>query len=112
MASRALRIGGLYALAVAQPLLAVLGGNAEFFASRRAGGAEVVAFAVLVVLVPPWLAVGADALARGRLHLGLVALLVALIAVQLFKQAGDWGTVLRIAAAARPGVGAGVVYAG
>jgi hypothetical protein len=111
MASRALRIGGLYALAVAQPLLAVLGDNAEFFASRRAGGVEVVVFAALVVLGPPLLAVGADALARGRLHLGLVALLVALIAVQLFKQAGDWGTVPMIAAAAVTGVGAAVAYA-
>jgi hypothetical protein len=110
MRTRALHIGGLYALAVAQPLLAVLGGNAEFFASRRASGGEVVVFALLVVLGPPLLAIGLDALTRGRLHLGLVALLVALIAVQLFKKAGDWGTAPMIAAAVLAGAGAAVAY--
>src|SRR3954465_4411148 len=111
MRTRALHIGGLYALAVAQPLLAVLGANAEFFASRRAGGGAVVVFALLVVLGPPLVAIGLDALARGRLHLGFVAILVALIAVQLLKKAGDWGTVPMIAVAAAVGAGAAVAYA-
>jgi hypothetical protein len=111
MRTRALHVVGLYALAVAQPLLAVLGGNAEFFASRRASGVVVVAFALLVVFVPPLLAVGLDALTRGRLHLGLIALLVALIAAQLFKQAGDWGTVPMIVAAVAAGAGGAVAYA-
>jgi hypothetical protein len=111
MRTRALHVVGLYALAVAQPLLAVLGGNAEFFASRRASGGVVVAFALLVVFVPPLLAVGLDALTRGRLHLGLIALLVALIAAQLFKQAGDWGTVPMIVAAVAAGAGGAVAYA-
>jgi hypothetical protein len=111
MRTRALHIGGLYALAVAQPLLGVLGGNAEFFASRRAGGGEVVAFALLVVLGPPMLAVGLDAITRGRLHLGLIALLVGLIAIQIFKEAGDWGTAPMIVAAVGAGAGAAVAYA-
>jgi hypothetical protein len=111
MRTRALHVVGLYALAVAQPLLAVLGANAEFFASRRAGGGEVIAFALLVVLVPPLLAVGLDALTRGRLHLALIALLVGLIAAQLFKRAGDWGTAPMIAAAVAAGAGAAVAYA-
>jgi hypothetical protein len=111
VSKRALRIGGLYALAVAQPLLSVLGGNAEFFASRRAGSSQVVAFALLVVLGPPVLAAGLDALARGRLHLGLIALLVGLLAIQIFKEAGNWGTAPMILAAAGTGVGAAVAYA-
>ena len=111
MSRRALHIGGLYALAVAQPLLAVLGSNAEFFASRRARAGEVVVFAALVVLGPPLLALGLDAVMRGRAHLGVIALLVALIALQLFKKAGDWGTAPMIIAAAAAGAGAAAAYA-
>jgi hypothetical protein len=111
MRTRALHVGGLYALAVAQPLLAVLGANAEFFASRRAGGGAVVVFALLVVLGPPLVAIGLDALARGRLHLGFVAILVALIAVQLLKKAGDFGTAPMIALAVAMGAGVAVAYA-
>jgi hypothetical protein len=111
MSRRALHIAGLYALAVAQPLLGVLGNNAEFFVTRRATVGEVVVFALLVVIGPPLLAVALDAATRGRSHLAVIGLLVALIAVQLFKQAGDWGTAPMIIAAVTAGGGAAAAYA-
>jgi Sulfatase len=115
---RGLHLFALYALAVAQPLLGLLGDNAEFFVSRRSGGAEVVAFALLVVLVPPLVAVGIVELAgrvdprAGRaLHLGAVAALVAALAAQVLKKPGDWGTVPMLAAAVLIGAGGAVLYA-
>src|SRR5215210_3566627 len=96
---RALHLLALYALAVAQPLLGLLGDNADFFISRGADGAVVVAFALLLALVPPMVVAGLVE-AAGRLHaaagraLQLVAVgaLVAALAVQLLKQPGHWGT--------------------
>src|SRR5215216_6855739 len=108
----------LYALAVAQPLLGLLGDNAEFFVSRRSGGAEVVVFALLVVLVPPMVAVAAvevavrlDVRAGRALQLGAVGALVAALAIQLLKKPGDWGTVPMLAVAMLIGAGGAVAYA-
>jgi hypothetical protein len=108
----------LYALAVAQPLLGLLGDNAEFFISRRASGVEVVAFALLVVLVPPLvlvvvveLAARVDERAGRALQLAAVGGLVAALVIQLLKKPGDWGTVPMLAAALLIGCGAAVMYA-
>jgi hypothetical protein len=114
---RALHLLALYALAVAQPLLGLLGDDAEFFVSRRAGSADVVAFALLIALVPPLVVAGlvavagrVDARVGGALQLVAVGALVAALAIQLFKKPGDWGTVPMLAAAALVGAGGAVAY--
>jgi hypothetical protein len=115
---RALHVFALYGLAVAQPLLGLLGDNAEFFVSRRSDGVEVVVFALVVVLVPPLLVVGVvelvgriDARAGRGLQLGVVAVLLAALVIQLLKKPGDWGTVPMVAAALLIGAGGAVIYA-
>jgi hypothetical protein len=115
---RALHLLALYAVAVAQPLLDLLGDNAEFFVSRRVGGSEVVVFALLVGLVPPLVVAGlvevagrVDARAGRALQLVAVGMLVAALAIQLLKQPGDWGTVPMLAVAVLVGTGGAVAYA-
>ena len=115
---RRVHLFALYALAVAQPLLGLLGDNAEFFVSRRASGAEVVAFALLVVLVPPLVLVGlvelvgrVDDRAGRAAHLIAVGALVAALAIQLLKKPGDWGTVPMLVAAVVIGAAGAIVYA-
>src|SRR3954467_12713371 len=46
--TRGLHLGVLYALAVSQPLLNLLGNNADFFASRQLTSAKVLWFALVV----------------------------------------------------------------
>jgi hypothetical protein len=115
---RALHLLALYALAVAQPLLGLLGDNAEFFVSRGADGAVVVVFALLVGLVPPLIVAGlveaagrVNASAGRALQLVAVGALVAALAVQLLKEPGDWGTVPMLAAAVLLGAAGAVAYA-
>jgi hypothetical protein len=115
---RALHLLALYALAVAQPLLGLLGANAEFFVSRRSGGADVVVFALLVALVPPLLIAAlvelagrADDRAGRVLQLVAVGALVAALALQLLKKPGDWSTVPMLLAAVLVGAGGAVAYA-
>jgi hypothetical protein len=115
---RAVHLLALYALAVAQPLLGLLGDNAEFFVSRRADGADVVVFALVVVLVPPLVVAGlveavgrVDARVGQALQLAAVGALVAALAIQLAKKPGDWGTVPMLVAAVLVGAGGAVAYA-
>lgn len=83
----------LWSFAAAQPLLDVTGRSPETFVFYRVDGLQVVAFALIVLLVPPvvlWLVVtGVAALSRtaGRLAHALVAgTLIALIVIQAGKQ--------------------------
>jgi Sulfatase len=115
---RAPHLLALYALAVAQPVLGLLGDNAEFFVSRRAAGGDIVGFALLVMFVPPLVIAGivelvhrANERAGRALHLPVVGLLVAALAIQLLKKLGDWGTVPMLAVAALIGAGGAVAYA-
>src|SRR5215208_4038239 len=115
---RRVHVFALYALAVAQPLLGLLGDNAEFFVSRRSSSVEVVAFALVVVFVPPLVLVGLVELAgrisvrAGRaLQLGVVGAFVAALAIQLLKKPGDWGTVPMLLAALLVGAGGALLYA-
>src|SRR4051794_6227282 len=50
---RGLHLGVLYALAVSQPLLNLLGNNADFFTSRQLSSGKVLWFALVVGLVIP-----------------------------------------------------------
>ena len=87
-----LHLGALSALAVAQPLFDLISKNPDFLVARALIGWQVVALGLVLVLVPPLLALGLEALAglasrtlRAVLHLFFVALFVALIAIQALK---------------------------
>lgn len=92
---RALELAVLCAFAFAQPLFDLLGRNPEFFAVRGAPSGDIVVFAVGLVLLPPLLLIGVEALAglagprvRDGVHAVLVALIGALIAIQVVKRIG------------------------
>ena len=92
LARAALHLGALSALAIAQPLFDLISKNPDFLAARRLIGWQVVALGLVLVLVPPLLALGVEALAglasrpvRAVMHLLFVGLLVALIVIQGLK---------------------------
>jgi hypothetical protein len=115
----ALHLGALSALAIAQPLFDLISKNPDLLAARALIGWQVVALGLVLVLVPPLLALGVEALAglasrplRALLHLLFVALLVALIAIQALKDiVPSAGTAVLIAAAAILGLAAAAGYA-
>ncbi len=86
----ALELVALCGLAFARPVLGAFGRSPETFVARSAGAADVVAFGVAVLLVPP-LALAAAALAtrafgawaRVATHLALVVVLAAVAAHRL-----------------------------
>ncbi|MGK2932451.1 MAG: sulfatase-like hydrolase/transferase [Solirubrobacterales bacterium] len=89
-------LAALWALAVVQPLLSLLGSNPDFFVARDNTGGQIVLFALIVTFGPPLVATGIEALlalingkARWAFHLVLVALLFALLVIQVFKQVAD-----------------------
>jgi hypothetical protein len=103
-----LELFALCGFAVAQPLLDVYGRNPEAFVFRGASRIQVVLFGVAIVVVP-WLFVGgaaaltrvAGAAVRRWVQVGLLAALVALIAVHVVKQAtGLRGAALLVVAIA------------
>ena len=89
-------VAGLCGLAVAQPLLELLGKNPSTFQYRGLSGAQIAWFAVAVVVVPPlvlWLlGVVADLVARRAgtvVHLATVAGLLFCVGVLLAKAVTD-----------------------
>jgi hypothetical protein len=115
----ALHLGALSALAVAQPLFDLLSKNTDFLAARAMIGWEVVALGLVLVLLPPLLAVALEALAglvsralRALLHLSFVALFVALIAIQVLKHiAPGAGSAVLLAVAVVVALAAAAGYA-
>ncbi len=102
--SAGLHLAGLSALAVAQPLFDLLSGNVEFFAVRGAGRWDVVLFALGIVVLPPLLMLGLEALAglvhpqaATVLHLAFLAALVALLALQALRGLGSGAVALAAA---------------
>jgi hypothetical protein len=90
---RGLHLGVLYALAVSQPLLNLLGNNADFFTSRQLTSGKVLWFALAVGLGIPLLLYAIDTLAgivnpsAGWLvHLVLVFALGLLLAAQIARK--------------------------
>jgi hypothetical protein len=109
---RAIELAVLCAFAFAQPLFDLLGRNPEFFAVRGSPSGDIVLFAVGLVLLPPlvltglvWLAGLAGPRAGDAVHAVLVALLGALIAIQLVKRIGALPAGLDLALAAAAGLG-------
>jgi hypothetical protein len=119
LATAALHLGALSALAIAQPLFDLISKNPDFLAARALIGWQVVALGLVLVLLPPLLAVGLEALAglvsrplRATLHLVFVGLLVALIAIQALKDiAPSAGSAVLIVAAGMLGLAAVAGYA-
>ena len=106
---RLLEVFGLCGVAVAQPLYEVFGDSPEVFVFADASAFDIVAFALVLLLVPPLVLWGAGALvgvvaprAREPVHLATLGLLGALVAVYLVKHQG-W---LQGALAVVVGVGA------
>jgi Sulfatase len=111
-----LHLAGLSALAVAQPLFDLLARNAEFFAVRGSTRWDIVLFAVGLVLLPPLVLLGVEALAglahpraATAAHLLFLGALVALLVMQAVRAWESAALVLAVAAAA--GAGAAAVYA-
>ena len=93
---RALELVALCGFAVAQPLFELLGDNPEFFAVRGSPGSDIVLFAIALVVLPPLLLIGVEALAglagertQQVVHAILVAAVTALIAIQIVKRIGE-----------------------
>ena len=81
--TRAFVILGLCALAVAQPLLDLFGKNPEFFVAGNYSSAQIVSFALIIVIVPPAVGIGLVAIAAfidrrvGTVVFGVVVALLA-----------------------------------
>lgn len=96
----------LWSFGVAKPLLDVLADEPAFFVARGHEATDVITLAVLVLAAPPLLALALEA-AVGRfseagasaLHLLLVALAAAAIALQLLPSAGPAGLILALSVA-------------
>ncbi|HEX5618638.1 MAG TPA: sulfatase-like hydrolase/transferase [Solirubrobacteraceae bacterium] len=113
----ALHLGGLWALAFAQPLFQLLGRNAEFFVARGSTAGDILLLAFGYTLVPPLvLALVAWGLGKLRPELGWAALLVfvaLLVAAFVLPPVGELldGSALAIPVAVLLGAGAAYLYA-
>jgi hypothetical protein len=112
-----LHLGGLWALAFAQPLLDLLGRNAEFFVARGSTTGDILLLAFGYVLVPPLVCAGVVwGLGRIRPALGWAAMLVLvglIVAGLALPPAGDLlgGSSVAIPVALLVGAGAALLYA-
>ena len=118
LVARALHLTVLCAFALAQPLFDVLEKTPEFFVARGSTTWDVVAFALGIVLVPPALFLVGEMVvglvsvrAETVLHLVLVGLLSALVAMQALRRVDALGAWLALALAGVAGVGAAALYA-
>jgi Sulfatase len=109
----------LWALGFVQPLFEILSESPEFFVARGNGRADVVALALGLVIVPPALMLGLEALARlvrpalgYALHLVFVALLVAALALQVLDSATGLPAGALVVFALLAGAGGAAAYAG
>jgi hypothetical protein len=105
-----LRLAGLHLLvlwsfAVAQPLFNLLGKNGEFFAARGSTRWDAIVFALVLLLVPPLVLLGLEALVPA-LHPFFVGGLLALFVLQAIRAVGAPGWLLVAVAAALGAAGA------
>ena len=113
-----LHIAGLWAIAVAQPILQVLAAAPEFFVAHHAGRTEILLLVAALVLIGPlllalvaWLIGLAGRRARTAGLTVIVAALAAMIAMQVLKQAGVQTGAVAVPAAAVIGIVVAVLYA-
>jgi arylsulfatase A-like enzyme len=114
----ALHVAGLWAIAVVQPLLDVLGRAPEFFVAHRAGATDILVLLALLLLAAPLVLTAliavTDAISsRASVILTgtVVFVLVGLIAVQVAKQAGITTWSVAIGPAAAAGFAGAMLYA-
>jgi hypothetical protein len=113
-----LELFALNGFVVVQPVLDVMGRSPDFFLFRRADRWDIVALAAFLVVVPPlvlWAvesAVGLVAGSRARrpVHLALVGLLLALLAVQVAKDAVSLSGLPLVVVAVAAGAGLALAY--
>ena len=115
---RGVHLAVLWAFALVQPLLDLLGDNAEFFVARGNGAADVVVFGLALTIVPPLVLLSAELLvgrfsqrAAWLLHLGLVALLAGVFALLLLDGILDGGGAALVVVALGLGSIAAAAYA-
>jgi sulfatase-like protein len=108
----------VWSFAVAQPLLDLLGDNPEFFVARENTRGDILILAFVLVLVPPLVLTGVEALAslvserlRQAIHVVLIGVLASVFALQLFKDWFDGTAALLLPMAIAVGVGVAVAYA-
>ncbi len=109
----------LFVLAVAQPLLDLLGRNAEFFLARAAPSLDIVVIGITLAFIIPLLIAGAVVgvmqlhMPSGRVVHGVVmAILAAILILQIVELTplADWPAWAEIAVAAVGGVGVAVGF--
>ena len=116
-ARAALHLGGLWALAFAQPLFDLLGRNAQFFVAHGSTAGDILLLAFGYALVPPLAGAGVVwALGRIKPALGWAAMLVLfalIVGALLLPPAGDvlGGSGAAIPVALALGAGAALLYA-
>jgi len=93
----ALEIVALTAFVLARPIFGSFGRSPETFVARGADWTDVLAFALLVALVPPLVLVagelavgGISSRARGWARIGVMVVLSGLVVWQLVEQVADW----------------------
>lgn len=113
----ALVLLGLSSLAIAQPLLDVLGRDAEFFIASKAKPLDLVLLVILLCLIIPGLLFGLELLfgilgkrVRAIVHLAFVGLLSAFIALPLIKRLGRVPLPVVLLTATVVGVAIGLSY--
>ena len=91
-----LHLAALWALAIVQPLLNLLGNNPDFFVARDNTSSQIIIFVLLLTILPPLFAGLIEALvnllspaARWIVHLAFCAVLFWAIALQVLKQFAD-----------------------
>ncbi len=111
-----LHLAVLWAFAFAKPLFDVLADSPEFFVARGNTRADILIFAIGMVVVPPTVLVLVEAAVsrlprvREALHLVFVGGLFAVFAVQLLDDAIGGGGAVAIALAVLVGAGAALAY--
>ena len=113
-----LHLAVLWAFAVVQPLLDLLGDNPDFFVARDNTRGDIILLAVVLTVVPPLAGLLLETLAalinrrvRDGLHLGLVGILFAAIALQALGELADGPPATLLAGAAAVGAAGAVLYA-
>jgi hypothetical protein len=114
---RGAQLAVLSSFALAEPLLDILGRNPEFFAVRRSTSAQIVLFALALVLVPPAVLLAVELLvglasrpAARVLHLVFVAGLAALVVLHALAKRDALSGVDALVVAATGGVVSALLY--
>src|SRR5215207_6037814 len=111
----ALDVAGLWAVAVVQPVLDIVGRAPEFFVAHRAGPTDFLLLLAGLLLVAPLAPIALIGLAgvlgaRSRATGSVITVLVGLVAVQVAKQLGVTTWTAAVPPALATGLVAAVAY--